>query len=236
MKLNIQFDSNNFDHQYYNCARVTLTEENGEKQTKTVSIHSLLEALTHSKVSEKVFSRIGAVPNGFYDGVIQNDKNTGLSADIITVLPKGKQHMVFEDTPYYVCNPSLVFYFGIEKNRLVSSKVYSIKDIKPSNKSRLYIYPFGNVRRFGGEVCWGSNSFSNVRTIKQLEAITSLFIQSPCNMDHYETDSTKLKMQSLRELLEYLKDLDEFPDEILKARSKKGGTTTIGDLINDFAG
>ncbi len=228
-RVEIVLDANFMKSNCYECAKVVIVE-NGKKKERIVTIQSLLKAMSNSVVKKRSRIKIGKVPFGYYDAEVGEDEGK-LCADVITVLPKSRQIMKYENTSYDVCIPSLVFRFTIGKEKVWTTKVYAIKDEIPSDKSMLYRYPFGNVS-MEGTVCWGSNVLPDICELKNLETVMMLFIQSPGNADYF--DAKKYCGQenlTLRQLFEELKDQENYPDNYLVALEKNGRNMVLSDLM-----
>ncbi len=195
-----------------------------------VEIGSLLKAFKKSVVETVELAPIGEIPFGYYNGAV-GIINSKLKADIVTVLPASMQIMQYENTQYDVCVPSLVFSFHVDKGRLEKTRVFVLKDEEPTEKSVLYRYPFGNVYD-DGKVCWGSNVFPDILEIKRLEMVMTLFIQSPCNSDLYQSEKCiGVKGVLLRELFEQLHNKQNFPEEYLMPIKKQRGKMCLKDLM-----
>lgn len=197
-----------------NCceyAKVLITGKNGKKRSRIVSMESLLKAMQKSLVIKRGGMAVGKIPFGYYDAQITEDQGM-FCADMIAVLPAGKQMMRYEDTLYDVSIPSLVFRFEVNRERITGTRVYVMKDKTPTDQSCLYRYPFGNVSSQGG-VCWGGNKLPDIHDLKGLEEAMMLFIQSPCNSDYYNgSDYCGHAGLSLRELFEKLKDEEAYEE------------------------
>ncbi len=212
------------------CAKVVITEGNGKKKSRIVSIESLLRAMQNSMVIPRVNIAVGKIPFGYYDAQVSEEQGK-FSADMVAVLPAGKQMMRYEDTLYDVSVPSLVFRFEVVREKITTTDVYVMRDEKPTDKSRLYRYPFGNVS-MQGRVCWGRNTLPAIHDLKGLEEAMMLFIQSPCNTDYYKGEQyCGHKELSLRELFEKLKDEEAYPDDYLVGLKTEKGNMTLGDLV-----
>lgn len=220
-----------FNRQHsYDCANVVVTDNAGKKSVKTVEVGSLLKALKCAVKLEAEQAPIGKIPFGYYDGAISIYSGK-LCADIVTVLPASMQMMKYENTQYDVCVPSLVFSFHVNKGRMENTRVFTLKDEKPTEKSVLYRYPYGNVYD-DGRICWGTNSFPDIHEIKRLEMAMTLFIQSPCNSDLYRSEKCiGQKNVSLRELFEQLRNVQSFPEEYFVPIKKQRGNMCLKDLI-----
>ncbi len=224
--LNDNFNRSNS----YDCANIVFTDKAGKKNSKIVEMESLLMAFKCAVKTDVGQTPIGKIPFGYYDGAIGMHYNK-LCADIVTVLPASMQMMQYENTQYDVCMPSLVFSFHVNKGKLENTRVFTLKDEKPTEKSVLYRYPYGNVQD-DGRVCWGSNTLPEIREIKRLEMVMTLFIQSPCNSDLYHSEKCIGQNDvPLRELFEQLRNVQSFPEEYLMPIKMQRRNMRLKDLI-----
>lgn len=213
------------------CAKVTIQENNGKKRTRVVTMESLIKSLTNSVTNEIVKAPVGRIPFGYYDATLGEDQGM-MCAEVVTVLPAGRQIIQYEDTRYDVCLPSLVFHFDIVRGRVSSTDVYAMKDEAPTDRSRLYRYPFGNVST-SGRVCWGVNVLPGISGLKSLEEVMTLFVQSPCNNDYYDgKEYCNHKDFTLRQLFEMLKDEESYPENYLVSLKKGKRYMYLKDLIS----
>lgn len=220
-----------FNRQHsFDCANIVVTDNAGKKSFKTVEVGSLLKALKCAVKLEAEQAPIGKIPFGYYDGAISICSGK-LCADIVTMLPASMQMMKYENTQYDVCMPSLVFSFHVNKGRMENTRVYTLKDEKPTDNSVLYRYPYGNVHD-DGRICWGTNAFPDIHEIKRLETAMTLFIQSPCNSDLYRSEKCiGQKDVPLRDLFEQLRNVQSFPEEYFVPIKKQRGNMCLKDLI-----
>lgn len=222
-----------FNHSHcHEYAKVEITDQELEtKQMRIVTMDSLLKAISESVIQEAEPVLLGKIPFGYFDGMVKMERGK-FCADIVTVLPAGRQLMQYEETRYDVCVPSLVFYFHVCEERVKQTKVFAIKDKRPTENSCLYRYPFGNVNSGTGNVCWGSNTLSKIKELKGVEKIMTLFIQSPCNNDLYNSENcVGVKDLPLRQLMEELKCKEMFPVEYLMPIKKERKTVTLKELL-----
>lgn len=213
------------------CAKVMITGEDGKKRSRIVTMESVMKAMQQSMVIPRVGVAVGKIPFGYYDAQISEEQGK-FCADMVAVLPAGKQMMRYENTFYDISIPSLVFRFEVFREKIVKTDVYAMKDEAPRDKSRLYRYPFGNVS-MAGRVCWGGNKLPDIRDLKGLEEAMMLFIQSPCNSDYFRGNEYCGHAElSLRELFEKLKDEEAYPDDYLVALKEGRKNMTLGDLVS----
>lgn len=230
-RIEIVLDERGNRSNCYECAQVIMEDEEGVKRSRLVTIESLLGALKNSVVKEAVNIPVGRVPFGYYDAAVGSFEGK-YRAEVVTVLPAGKQMVQYEETRYDICMPSLVFHFKVEGTRLMYTSVYVIKDEKPADKTMLYRYPFGNVSA-EGHVCWGSNVLPEIKDLKALESVMMLFIQSPGNSDYYKgKEYCGHEDLTLRQLYEMLKDRDEYPEEYLVAMKQRNKRMQLKDLLS----
>lgn len=212
------------------CANVLITGSDGIKKSRIVTIESLLKAIQSSFTAQRVYMPVGEMPFGYYDAQIGEDQGR-FCADAVMVLPAGKHLIQYEQTRYDVPLPSMVFQFKVDRQQITSTYVYVIKDKKLTDKSKLYRYPFGNVNQ-SGRVCWGKNKLPDIRELKELEEAVMLFIQSPSNSDYYESKVyCNHEGLSLRQLLEMLKDEEEYPQDYLVSIWNNGKNMVLGNLV-----
>lgn len=231
MRTIITLDDKKFGDQYYHAAHVQVIGDDKIQASKYVDIDELLAALNKSVVKEKQAYYMGKLPQNYYDGCIRRDKSGNLDADIILTVPGVKMRTVYENSEYMIPYPSLLFCFQIHNNGIVKTQLYAIKGIHWTDKTVLYNYPFGNVSTSMHTVCWGSNSLPEIKELRQLDAVCSLFYNCPCNNDYFSAErSTKLKYTNVRGLFEKIMNNENFPEEIL-VESDKGN---IGNLIREF--
>ena len=213
----------------YECAQITIEEKSGQKRQRLVTIESLIKAMLHSFAPKKTSVAIGKLPFGYYESEVGEDQGK-LCANVITVLPASRQIMQYEETAYDICLPSLVFKFEVECEKIHNTLVYVLKDKTPTDKSKLYRYPFGNVS-LEGRVCWGSNVLPRITELKALESVMMLFIQSPGNSDYYQgKDYCGHKDFTLRQLFEKLKDEESYPGNFLVPIKRQDKNVLLGDL------
>lgn len=118
------------------CATVTITGADGKKRTRVVSVESVIMALRNSMVMQKVNVAVGKIPFGYYDAQVSEEQGK-FSADMVAVLPAGKQMMQYEETLYDVSVPSLVFCFSVTREKIMRTRVYAMRDETPTDKSCL---------------------------------------------------------------------------------------------------
>lgn len=230
-RVEIIFDDQLNREQCLKCAHVTIINtEMDVKEERLVTIDSLMKAFGSSIIKETEMVPLGRMPFGYFDGAIRMEQGK-FSAEVVAVLPASKQIVTYEKTKYDICMPSLVFSFKVQEERLAETKVFTIKDDIPKEKSRLYRYPFGNVFD-SGSVCWGNNCIPRIKDLKGLEMIMTLFIQSPCNDDLYNSEKCiGVKELPLRQLLQNLKDKNVFPEEYLRPIKNQKKAVTIKDVM-----
>lgn len=103
--------------------------------------------------------------------------------------------------------PRLIYGFHLDENNKITKVQVAVADMGPlRDDTKLYIYPFSNVRGF--DMCIGSNSMPKIKMLRQLATIPYYIFAMPDNNDLYNPGKTKLNME-YREMLEHLKDKDE---------------------------
>ena len=92
-----------------------------------MDVGALVQALLDSKKGEIQYHRIGALPQGFYDGMILRDDQGKISGKILVTASKRKTLIMFENTRYEACCPAFLFSFTLAKGRIGNTKVFAIK-------------------------------------------------------------------------------------------------------------
>jgi len=110
-----------------------------------------------------------------------------------------------------VGHPKLWFEFEVMSDRIVSCRVFALKDpvVKPTSK--IYHYPFSNVFQ-DFRTCWPDLWSLEIQDIYQLSTLPMLFLRSPSN-DHL------FRGKNLRELFASLQNRD-FDDTLLEDSGK----------------
>lgn len=78
-----------------------------------------------------------------------------------------------------------------------------------------------------GHICYGYNDVSGYNTLKSVENAVNLFFEAPFNGDYYKQGITNSSGLSMVDLLEHLKMLDYFPQDILIPAKEGQETITV---------
>ena len=110
-------------------------------------------------------------------------------------------------------------------NRIDETRIYAVENNgKPiTDETELYAFPYPNVGKSNGIVCWGANQRLTIDSLVELERLFQWFVAAPFNEDHGVR--TTHGIGSFRKLIEVINDLP-FNDEWLMPMKK-----TFGDLI-----
>lgn len=227
MKTVITLDDEKFGGNYYHAAHVEVIRGDKTRSAKYVDVDRLLEAMKNARNMD-VFYRIGRLPQNYYDGTIRRESDMTISGHMLLTVSKQRIPLQFEETKYIIPFPALLFCFHIIHGRVCSTEVYALTGTQWNEKSVLYNFPYGNVNVQSHQVCWGSNSLPEITELRKLDVVCSLFYDSPCNNDYFTAErSVKWRTDNLRNVLEKLKEKEEFPEKLL-VMSDRGN---IGTLI-----
>lgn len=96
------------------------------------------------------------------------------------------------------------------KKNIVSTYIFAIKDNLSviDEDTELYHFPYTNVNKGNGQVCWGTNSFA-ISSIASLERFFTQFLSAPFNEDYGLSLDTKL-IQSDDKLIRTFYDYIQF--------------------------
>lgn len=182
---------------------------------KTVSYEDFLTIVNESLTTDKII-KIGKLPAGFYDGVIDSDQ---MGFACLIVVPGGIKPLNYYDQTFMVPYPSLIFILKVRMGVLKKSKVFALTSDNVSDKTQLYHFPYGNVYE-NGEICWGQNVIKGIKKLRDTERIISTFFGCETNDDLWDNgkyvnapvgDPCKIQ----RGLLEYLNGKEKFPTTML---------------------
>lgn len=192
---------------------------------KRISFDNFVNIINESTIqSEKM--RIGKIPTGYYDGIIDVNGNY----ECLVVIPEGIKPLIYYDKTYIIPFPNLLFFFQVKNFILTSSKVFALKSQNINDNTLVYRYPFGNVSE-EGSICWGLKNNQKIESkhnsMKDVEEFISMFFGSPTNDDHWMSKRVKEKYVTQRCLIESLVKESRFPSELLVNTNIK-----VGDLLN----
>lgn len=194
---------------------------NGREERKAVSYSDFIRCFHEAGIERKSWRRIGPLPDGFYDGVI--DGSTDESFKVVLAVPKRQHIMNYYGDSFIIPYPDMVFFLEVNDRQLHKSLVVALdigKSGEITNDALVCKYPFGNVYgNFG--ICWGSNILPEVPTLKDTTIIVERFLSSETNMDLYQAPTEYPEFQNQRGLIEALVKLDEFPAVFLNQTSMK---------------
>lgn len=136
---------------------------------------------------------IGQIPNGFYDGVLIQNKEQ--SFDVIITVSAHLGVIYLFGVPKQVVFPDLAFLFKVREGMVSASFCFALKRdesgmIGPA--SRLCYYPFGNVYD-NGKICWGNTVFPKMTSIKDAEKLIQAFLMQKPIMICTRTGSRSIR-------------------------------------------
>lgn len=193
--------------------QLLIEEDSGMAEQKTVRLSEFKGILDLSHDSKSDMIPIGALPKGYYDGLITADDKTSFVMTICVA--SNKRHINYYNELFYIPFPSLMFKFQVKKGHVIVSEVFSLDTDLPSETSKLYHYPFGNVYE-DGKICWGSNVLKPVLYKKDLDDLIALFFCSGTNDDLFRSNT----FSTQRAFLTHLKEKEKFPKKLLAESSK----------------
>lgn len=191
--------------------------EGGIKSTKEIDPDSLLSSLRESVRYYFNFST-GLLP----ENILYYSENTEThSYYIVLDFPDGKADITYMQTQYPDFPlPRLVFGFRVESsNRISAVNLGVLEKGKTSEKSKLFYYPFSNVKGFA--VCTGQNELPEIKQPYSLTNMPDYILSLPNNDDYFRSEHNQLRLGH-RELTEHLKDknTDYYYSDILVPSGK----------------
>jgi len=149
-------------------------------------------------------------------------QGTGVKYSVGIKAPGRIKRFIYRDKSYNIPLPDCLFIINVDNTYIQNSYLYST--ISFNSSSRLYHFPFGNVYD-DGRICWGYNQLPRITDKQQLDGVVITFFDSPYNGDLYTTRYNGEGL-FLPQLLNKLKKLKQFPNQLLKNH----GAKTIGGL------
>lgn len=113
--------------------------------------------------------------------------------------------------------PHCLFTFKISNKILSDTWVHCLESRLLSPNDILKTFPFGNVYD-NGSVCWGQIAYNDINSPIDLIAKISMFFDAPFNGDLTDRSTFNKKdgLNNFWELVDYLKDKEKFPTNLLK--------------------
>lgn len=205
----------------------------GDKyKEKCVSISNLI-----SELSKKDIQTTGIIPPNtrLFSGTSTNyrivlEASAKIRKTAIWVAEKSyqlgnKYKPEIVELPFPIC----LFYFRVEQGKLLSSRLYCIKDFLKSTTDDLYNFPYGNIYDGDGRICWGEAKIPpNIHSPMLLYGLINLFFEAPFNGDLYAGfRSVNIKdVNNFWDLIKYMKEQKIFPSKSLVASK-----INLSDLI-----
>jgi len=194
-------------------ANISVQRQDGTTDQKTVSIRDIINNLA----SSHKFST-GLLPKGtrFFLGSTV-DYFIGIGTDA------RKRIFRYGDTENNIPFPYCFFAFIIKNKHIYKTYMYTSVRSLELETDRLYHFPYGNVYSHG-EVCWGCVNLPEIRKPMDLVGVVNTFFSSNFNGDLFENYSFRhpekyedgeLRIDSLYKMIEYVKNKDVFPTEML---------------------
>lgn len=147
-------------------------------------------------------------------GTIRYSKNkTGTRQRVTMLLEKKIWEIRYENEEEFfsIGFPKLVLQYLIvptneNRYRISEMRIYAIEDNgKPvTDETPLFIFPYPNVGKSNGIVCWGQNERLEIQSLTELERAFRWFVAAPFNEDHGVR--TTLGIPHFRALIERIKD------------------------------
>lgn len=142
------------------------------------------------------------------------------------VLPKKKWDIRYRDEEqlYSIEFPKLIMQYALSKQgtntkALIETRLFAIEDNHQpiTEDTQLYAFPFPNVDKSNGIVCWGANEALTIQSLLELERVFIWFVSAPFNEDHGVR--TSLGFSSFRKLIHHIQE-KSFNDEWLVPLNK----------------
>ncbi|MDE3841012.1 hypothetical protein C0966_17245 (plasmid) [Bacillus methanolicus] len=160
--------------------------------------------------------------------------NSGTKQRVTMVLDKKMWEIRYgeEDEFFTIGFPRMILqYLVVPANengfRISEMRIYSIQDNgQPvTEDTPLFTFPYPNVSKSNGIVCWGQNERLHIHSLVELERAFRWFVAAPFNEDHGVR--TTHGINRFRTLIEKIRE-QSFEDDWLMPSNK-----VFGDLFNN---
>lgn len=175
----------------YEKVDVTLSDsETGECLSKKVELKAYLKLLSRAEDGEATV--IPRLPAGTLGGV----RYAGEDTFYIEVYVDADIHptaYLNDDSIVLLPFPSLIFMTEVKSGKMVTSRVYAVKERyrAVNDGTELYMFPYGNVYQTG-RICWGGNhDVFDVRSITDVELVIERFFSAVMNNDLYQQNTKR---------------------------------------------
>jgi len=156
-------------------------------------------------------------------GTVRYSANESQTTQRVTLEIPQKQFEIrygAEDLLYTIGFPRMIVQylvtskFGDVDSRIDETRIYAVlNDGQPiTDNTQLYKFPFPNVGKGNGIVCWGANQRLTLQNLVELERMFRWFVSAPFNEDHGVR--TTHGISNFRKLIEVIQD-KPFDDEWL---------------------
>lgn len=192
--------------------KIQTVNANGSMEQKNITCSALVSILlaSHDRggdgdLGELGLNRIPQLPHGYYAGAISTERERTFSCAV--VIPEGRRTFLYRGESFFIPMPPMLFISKVVNGNQVESYLYVLDSERITDTSQLYAYPFANVYK-DGHICWGNNVVAGLESLKDIDGVVALLLDSPSNDDLL---SLPEKFQTQREFLMYLKEKKRFP-------------------------
>lgn len=167
-------------------------------------------------------------------GTVRYSANADQTRERITMeIPKKQYDIRYgkDETMHFIGFPRMVVQYLVEtyqdSRKVIETRLYAVLDDKQpiTDDTPLFQFPYPNVGKENGIVCWGQNARFEIKELPELHKLFYSFISAPFNEDHgVRTTHGIPKFQGLLNQIEEL----AFDDEWLVPAGRKA----FRDLFN----
>lgn len=151
------------------------------------------ETITSTDYGANIFlneKRIPTLPVGTIGYSSSDQGNERISL----VIKKDIWPIKYQNDPelYFIGFPRLIIQYVLVPlrtnglRRVMATKIFAIKDDQQpvSDETKLYAFPFPNVSKEDGKVCWGENSNFTIANLLELDKFFAYFLSAPFGEDY----------------------------------------------------
>lgn len=219
----------NFNQPFF---RVLCTFGDESQVQKTISFKDYQKLLGNGVEEVKeLYREINSLPKYFYKGGVTTKDD---SFWVSFFVPKGMHQWACNATNEFLCipYPNLFFVIEVKDGTVMQKMAYAVADDFPTEDSKLYYYPYGNVSSVGN-ICMG-NCITKLDSISNSDAFVEAFFLGIDAGHYYKKGEWAKPDVPLRELVSLVEKKQEFPVEWLMPSMNGKDQRTIQSVTKNF--
>lgn len=194
---------------------VSYKGENGEVIEKRVGAETFAQLISGNLIVAEELVEVPKLPDIFYKTKVSPTKQG--SFETLLVFKAQIRGFSYLGEPFFIPFPALLMKLKFVDGVRQIAEIYALDTDHPTNDSKVYCYPFGNVDPQDGHICFGNISM-DITSVEDAPKVFQFFIEGQTNNDLYDRQNTEGLTQE--QLIKKIKDLETYPTYLLKENGK----------------